>query len=164
MNLYLFYIYIKKFSSSALLRLLKVTASTATCWGSSCRPSRKDWAFPKSSWTRRTAWQHTGNSERGRCVPVWERWLDFYRTFAMSCSASGSWNFVIVFINVSLWHYKHMRGNFLSAVSLLCWSMWCSHNMGHLLLIWLWSCSLKQMLMWFLWPVVIFLVFVRWSI
>lgn len=51
-----------------MLRHSKDTASNATCWASSCRPSRMDWAFPKSSWIQLTAWQHTGNSGQGRCV------------------------------------------------------------------------------------------------
>lgn len=54
----------------AVFRHWKDMALTATCWASSCRPSRKDWAFPKSSWTQLTAWQHTGNSERDRCVSL----------------------------------------------------------------------------------------------
>lgn len=52
----------------SLFRHLKDAALNATCWASSCRPSRKDSAFPRSSWIRVTAWQHTGNWERGRCV------------------------------------------------------------------------------------------------
>lgn len=50
------------------LRLWEDTASTATCWGSSCRPSRKDSAFPKSSWTRLTAWPRTGSCGQDRSV------------------------------------------------------------------------------------------------
>lgn len=52
----------------APIRHLKDTASTATCWASRCRPLRKDAVSPKSSWTQATVWQHTGNSEQGRCV------------------------------------------------------------------------------------------------
>lgn len=51
-----------------LLRLLRGMALTATCWGSSCRPLRKDSAFPKSSWTPPMAWRRTGSCGQDRSV------------------------------------------------------------------------------------------------
>lgn len=58
----------------ALFRHLKGRELRATCWDWSWRLLKGGWAFPRSSWTRRTAWPHTGNCEQDRCVRLTAFW------------------------------------------------------------------------------------------